>query len=98
MVVVQPSMYEDLMDETWQGTIKHLTSITKKQIADLRKTLNKKQDKMQVSLEKHIDKNLKKNRNDTATEVKQEINVRMSNVTTQINSLKDYISSNTASG
>ena len=60
MIVIEPTEEDALESEAWQGTINQLTKITKQEMLQLQKRLNKKSDKLQSVLEK----TLKKNSND----------------------------------
>ena len=44
MIVIEPIQDENFEEENWQGTINELTHITEKQIATLKKGLDKRSD------------------------------------------------------
>ena len=60
MIVIEPNKDDDYDDEYWQGTINELSHITEKQIAALKKGLDKRFDKQQNFIQKALDENRKK--------------------------------------
>ena len=57
MIVIEPIRDEDYEEENWQGTINELSHITEKQIAALKKSLDKRTDKLQNFIQKRHEEN-----------------------------------------
>ena len=53
MIVIRP-LNEEGDDDSWQGSVNQITSITKRQNNDLEKRISKKTDKLEVGFQKQL--------------------------------------------
>jgi len=50
LVVVRPAESDDYVNDTWQGTVNQIATITRKQVSNLQSDLVKRMDKQQREL------------------------------------------------